>query len=74
LTSTPLRLHTSWGRKVHSRTVDFARTKSTLIRVAIVGMMDDFCITILVFISTDFIFRSVLEGRTAVKDQVGVKD
>jgi len=68
LTYTPMRPHTSWGRKVHSRTVVFARTKSALIRVAIVGMMDDFCITILVSVSTDFILRSVLVGRTAVTD------
>jgi hypothetical protein len=68
LASTPLRLHIFWGRKVHSRTVDFAQTKSTMIKVAIVGMMDDFRITILVSVSTDFIFRLVLESRTAVTD------
>jgi hypothetical protein len=68
LTFAPLRLHTSWGHKVHSRTVVFARTKSTLIKVAIVGRMDDFCVTILDTVSTDFIFRSALQSRTAVTE------
>ena len=56
LTSTPLRRHISWGRKVHSWNVVFERKKCILIWAATVGMIDDRCITILVSISTDFIY------------------